>query len=189
LFNDFAGTGIQCVQSGAAQPNNTVEGCTFLGAGSMFYGIEFGANSAINWSINNNTFITQQNAGIATTAGIASPGLGAGIGSCNGNTFDGCANGIVIAPNSYSFNISNNMFKGITNWCIDMATGADQLGPGNITGNVAQQTVTNGLRITKTSGTFDYVILTNNNFHTPSGTKWSVAAGNANGVNTNNITT
>jgi len=189
LFNDFAGTGIQCIQTNAAQPNNTVEGCTFLGSGSMFYGLEFGANSAINWSINNNTFITQQNAGIATTAAIAFPGLGPGIGSCSGNTFDGCANGIVIGPNAYSFNISNNNFKGITNWCIDMATGSDQLGPGNITGNVSQQTVTNGLRITVTSGTFDYVILTNNNFHTPSGTRFSVAVGNINGVNTNNITT
>ena len=189
LFNDFAGSGIQCIQTNAAQPNNTVEGCTFLGAGSMFYGIELGANSAINWSINNNIFVTQQTAAIGTTSGIVSPGLGAGIGSCCGNSFDGCANGIVIGPNSYSFNISNNVFKGITGYCIDMATGADQLGPGNITGNVAQQTVTNGLRITKTSGTFDYVILTNNNFHTPSGTKWSVAAGNANGVNTNNIIT
>ena len=189
LFNDFAGSGIQCIQTNAAQPNNTIEGCTFLGAGSMFYGIVLGVNSALNWSINNNTFVTQQTAAIGTTAGIAFPGLGAGIGSCCGNSFDGCANGIVIGPNSYSFNISNNVFKGITGYCIDMATGGDQLGPGNITGNITQQTVTNGLRITKTTGTFDYVILTNNNFHTPSGTKWSVAAGNSNGVNTNNITT
>jgi len=189
LFNDFVGTGIQCIQPGAQQSNNTVEGCTFLGGGAMFYGIEFGVNSAVNWSINNNMFVTQQIAGIGTTAGIVFPGLGDGIGSCNGNTFDGCANGIKIGPNSFAFNISNNVFRGITNWCIDMAAGADQLGYGNITGNIAQQAVVNGLRITKTTGTFDYVILTNNNFTSPSGTKWSVAAGNANGVDTNNITT
>lgn len=189
LFNDFAGSGIQCIQTNAAQPDNTIENCTFLGAGAMFYGIELGPNSAINWSINNNVFVTQQIAGIGSTGGIAFPGIGPGIGSCVGNTFEGCANGIKIGPNFYTFNISNNVFRGITDWCIDLAAGAYQLESGIISGNLAQQNVVNGLRITKTTGSFDYIVLTNNNFHSPSGTKWSVAAGNTGGVTANNITT
>jgi hypothetical protein len=59
-----------------------------------------------------------------------------------------------------------------------------------ISNNYFNSTSTNGLIITTSgTGTWDYSILIGNNAHYCTGTKWSLSAGNAGGVNTNNITT
>jgi len=181
-FLDWAGIGIQCDSANYAHPDNIVEGCAFYGTGNMTSGIQFGNNSALRWQINGNVFAGQTTAGINQTLGNAIHTFDA-----RGNSFRAMPIGININQGMNDTILEGNVFQGITNYCIYWASIGATMNNSSVINNVVGAGCTNGITI---SGIFDYCILSLNNTHAASGTKWSITGGqNANGVTLNNITT
>ena len=185
-FTGWAGVGLSAAGANHASQNCSVRNCNFVGGGSMTSGILFGYDSARNWSVSNNFFSG------CTTAGIYSTNTdGRKVFSASGNTFTSCLNGISLNQGiSYSA-IDNNKFYGITGTCItitNISNGADLIGT-SICHNVADTTSVNGVVIAVSTGAIDWCIITNNNMHGPTGTKWSVSTGNSNGISTGNLIT
>jgi hypothetical protein len=153
----------------------------------MTHGINISAGGALGWRIIGCEFSGLLNNGI----NHAAAGGQRAFSQISGNQFRSCASGIVTANGIIQCVISDNTFDTITGWCIDfsgIATTTDLMDC-TITGNIAGSTVTNGLRIALSTGTWDRCILKGNNMHSASGTKWTLAAGNAAGFVTENITT
>jgi hypothetical protein len=187
LFTNFTGAAIECVGTNFSHADCLIDSCTFLGAGSLTHGVYFGTNSANAWQITNNQFIGLTGAGIANIAGTSS---GAPTGIISNNIFRDCVNGIAFSSTFIRSVIANNTFFNISQWAIDLSSGAANLQFVTVNGNSAFASASgNGFRIGVTSGTFDYCVITNNNVHDVGGTKWTISAGNANGIEVNNITT
>jgi hypothetical protein len=166
--------------------NNTVDGCIFKGTGAMQQGIRFGFNSAFNWKISNNQFITTGAHGILCENQAA-------FHFCDivANSFNGVTDAISLNQGGKNSLVVNNDFQNVSGWCIDASSIASGSNMENMTimGNLAGESCVNGLRIAVTSGAWDWCIVTNNNVHNCSGTKWSLAAGNANGITSGNLIT
>lgn len=166
--------------------NNTVDGCVFKGTGTMVTGVGFGYNSAYNWKISNNQFLSTGTNGILCENEAA-------FHYCDiiNNSFTDVTNAIVLSQGGKNSLVINNDFQNVTGWCIDASAIATGNNMQNMTimGNLAGDGCVNGLRVAVTTGAWDWCLVTNNNMHNCSGTKWSLAAGNGNGVTTNNLTT
>jgi polygalacturonase len=166
--------------------NNTVDGCIFKGTGTMAQGIRFGFNSAYNWKISNNQFINTVSHGILCENQAA-------FHFCDviGNSFNGTADAIVLSQGGKNSLVVNNDFQNVSGWCIDASGILSGSNMENMTimGNLAGDSCINGVRVGVSTGSWDWCIVTNNNMHNCSGTKWTLAAGNANGVIANNLTT
>jgi hypothetical protein len=185
-FLDFAGVGVS-TENNQAHPDNIIESCEFYGSGNMTVGIDIAFNSMRRTQINNNLFKW------LTTAGVRVQfGNGQHFFDARGNSFKDCADGFSIQQSIRDCQIVSNTFGDISGWCIrifDINAGEPMpLGP-MISGNMASEGCVNGLQISLAGGSYDYTLITGNNMHNCSGTKWSLAAGNANGVVANNITT
>lgn len=186
-FNVTSGVALDASLSGAAHPLNIIDGCTFRSTGSATIGIAFGYNSAIDWKISNSTFNGFSTAGINHTNGNAVHAFDA-----LNNTFNGCVNGIQVTQAIIGGIISNNYFENIAGYCISIngiQSGSDMIPGPTIIGNISGASCVNGVQIGVTTGSYNYTIITNNNMHTCSSSKWNLASGNANGVVANNITT
>jgi len=185
-FLDFAGVGIS-TETGQEHPDNIIESCEFYGAGNMTVGVNIAFNSMRRTQINNNLFKGLTVAGVRVQFGN-----GQHFFDARGNSFKDCADGFSIQQSIRDCQIVSNTFSAISGWCIrifDINAGEPMpLGP-MIQGNIASEGCANGLQISLAGGSYDYTMITGNNMHNCSGTKWSLAAGNANGVVANNITT
>lgn len=185
-FLDFAGVGI-ATENSQAHPDNIIESCSFFGSGNMTVGINIAFNSTRRMQINNNLFKGMTTAGVRVQFGNAQHFFDA-----RGNSFKDCVDGFQLQQSIRDCIIASNTFGDISGWCIrifDINAGEPMpLGP-MIQGNIASEGCVNGLQIALAGGSYDYTMVTGNNMHNCSGTKWSLAAGNANGVVSNNITT
>lgn len=186
-FNTSTGIAFDASIPNGSHARNTIDSCHFRSTGSPTIGVAFGYNSAFDWKIMNNTFSQLLDSGIKHTNCA-----GAHAFDATNNSFISCVNGINVAQALNNAVIANNYFSDIAGTCISIAgvvSGYDMIPGPNIIGNMAGATCINGLSITLSSGTYDYTIITGNNMHNCSGTKWNLAAGNANGQVANNITT
>ena len=185
VFNNFAGIGYEN-NLGGFSDSTVIDGCTFNGTGNMTHGIYVGYRSERLMKIINNTFI-----GCTTYGVYLTNGEGASVvSSISNNTFKSCAGGIFANQGTSDSNISSNVFSGVTSWCIDLNSISSGLNvkSTNISSNIADATCANGLQFVVSTGAFDYCILSTNNMHYCSATKWSVTAGqNANGLDVNNL--
>ena len=186
-FADWPGPGIDLSAANIAVNDLQVIENDFSGAGTLSYGIRVGFSSAQRLVATGNRFTGLCVAGI----GIRNGGGLRVLATVQANTFSQSASGIVCdAQGIRDGVIEGNAFTGVSGWCIDFK----DIGAGNnldgmrIINNVSQTDVTNGLRIAVTTGAFDNTVLTGNNFHSCSGVKWSVSAGNTHGYSANNIT-
>lgn len=186
-FEDFAGSAVTHSATGQFVRNATFRGCKFIGTGNLVSGIINQYNDATDWIIEGCEFIGLTGTAISCTNGNAQPVYA----SITGNVFRSCAAGIVASQAVVNGKICNNIFSTISGYCIDISSISSGLNMVQMTicENVAGATVTNGLRIGVSTGAWDFCIVGHNNFHTPSGTKWSVSGGNASGFTVNNITT
>jgi hypothetical protein len=186
-FEDFAGSAIFIPTAGAGYSDFIIDGNVFNGAGNMVDGIRFPFQSATAWIVSNNKFIGLTGAGVNIQNGAL-------FHYCDvtGNNFESCANGILVDQSIKQSIFANNSFGNISNNCIRIANifGSDPMldGP-SIMNNMARAGCVNGISIALSGGSYDYTMLVGNNVHACSGTKFSLAAGNANGVVANNITT
>jgi len=185
-FLDYAGSGVT-TENGQVHPDNIIESCEFYGSGNMTNGVDIAFNSMRRTQINGNIFRGLTGAGVKVNFGN-----GQHFFDARGNSFVNCADGVLVQQSIRDCIISGNTFSNITGWCIrifDINAGEPMpLGP-VIQGNIASESCVNGLQIALAGGSYDYTMVTGNNMHNCSGTKWSLAAGNANGVVANNITT
>jgi hypothetical protein len=185
-FVDFAGVAIDTASANAANSYCSVTRCVFAGAGNMMQGVGFGFNSAAGWTIDENQFVGLTTAGIH----VANGGGKVPIASCRGNTFTNCAGGILIITQAITGGVfSANLFSATNGWCMrfaGIATG-EPMQYVTITDNIFGGV--NGLQIEVSTGSWDYCVVMGNNAHACTGTKWSLSAGNSDGVTANNITT
>ena len=186
-FEDFAGSAIFVPTGNAAYRDFIIEGNVFNGTGNMVDGIRLPFQTGLAWIVSNNKFVGLTGAGVNIQNG-------GGFHYCDvtGNNFESCANGILVDQAIKQSIFANNSFGNISAWCIRIAgiTGTDPMPDGpSIMNNMARAGCVNGVSIAVSTGSYDYTMLVGNNVHACSGTKWSLAAGNANGVVANNITT
>lgn len=185
-FLDYAGAGI-ITANNQTLPDNTIEDNDFLGTGNMTVGVDLAFNATRRWKIRGNRFYG------LTTAGINSAfGNGQHHADIDLNEFHSCANGILLQQSIADASISGNKFHSISGWCIRIydidASTLMNNGP-KIRDNMAYAGCVNGLQISLGSGgAYNYTMIIGNDMHNCSGTKWSLAAGNANGIVANNIT-
>jgi hypothetical protein len=186
-FNDFVGNAIEVTGTSADYENFIIDSNTFVGTGNLVNGVNFPPAGAENWIISDNKFVGLTGSGV----NIAN---GGNIHFCDviGNNFESCLNGIFINQSIKQSLFINNSFSNVSGWCIRIfdipAVNPMPFGP-SIINNMARAGCVNGVQIALTTGSYDYTMLIGNNVHACSGTKWSLAAGNANGVVANNITT
>lgn len=185
-FLDYAGVGI-ITANNQTLPDNTIEDCDFLGTGNMTIGINLAFNSTRRWKIRGNRFYG------LTAAGINSEfGNGQHHADIDLNEFHNCANPIQLQQSIADASISGNKFHNCTGWMIRIydIDGSTQMPNGpKIRDNHAYSGCVNGLQISLASGgSYNYTMITGNDMHNCSGIKWSLAAGNANGIVSNNIT-
>lgn len=163
--------------------------CRFIGSGLVtgVSGISLVFSSNVRLKAVDCEFKSFDVAGIKVNNGNAA----AVLSRVSGNTFRTCASGILVQQGGIKDGvISENYFEGITGYCIDLVASSGSYTQLTIKGNVAGATVTNGLRVSLSgTGTWDYCINTENNWHNASGTKQSLSAGNANGYSDNNVIT
>lgn len=187
LFTDYAGVAFTFGSALGDHPDNVISNCTFRGQGNLTNAILFGFESSSRAQILNNKFIGLANAAISCGNGGARNNFDA-----KANNFVSCGGGIIINQAIKNSMICDNSFSSVTGFCIDISniTAATPmpLGP-TIQNNMVGDGCTNGIRISTSTGTYDYTMLIGNNVHNASGTKFSISAGNANGVVANNITT
>jgi hypothetical protein len=186
-FNDFAGAGVSNSALGQYVTDAAFIGCQFVGAGAMTAGIVVSYHCAKAWRVESCVFTGQ------TTYGIRHDNSEQDhcFASIANNKFRSCGSGISINQSPMHGVIHGNQFESITGYCIEVLNiqaGTPMEGM-TITNNVAGASVTNGLRVTLSGGTWDWCLVTGNNMHTASGTKWTLPAGNANGLSTGNLTT
>jgi len=186
-FEDFAGNAIYVPTSSAGYSDFIIEGNVFYGTGNLVDGIRFAYQSATTWTVSNNKFIGLTGAGVNILNG-------SNYHYCDvtGNSFESCANGILVSQAINQSIFANNSFVNISSNCISISgiTSANPMlnGP-SIMNNMACAGCVNGISISLSGGSYDYTMLVGNNVHACSGTKWSLASGNGNGVVANNITT
>lgn len=185
-FTDFAGAAISFGSTGWSITGLAVRGNHFLGAGNLTYGIQLADTATLGMDVTGNFFSALTTAGLGAASGTVS----GCVRLVDNNHFKGCAAGIAIGALGLSnAKISNNAFEGGSGWGIDIATTSGNTLNLSIVNNIFSNSQTNGVQISVTSGGFDYTILHGNDVHYCSGTKWTIAAGNANGISANNITT
>jgi hypothetical protein len=187
VFKDFVGnSAITITNTQVDFANFVITNNVFRGEGNLVDGIRFPYQSALNWIISNNKFI-----GLTIGINILSGG-GSHYCDVTGNNFESCSTGILVEDGIRQSLFANNSFGNISNWCIRLAgitsTFPMPNGP-SIMNNMARNGCLNGVSIALTTGSYDYTMLVGNNVHACTGTKWSLAGGNANGVVANNITT
>lgn len=186
-FLDWVGVGIQCDGVSYLAPDNVVDGNTFYGSGNLTIGVSFAFDSALRWVITNNKFVGLTTAGINHGNGNARHAFDA-----DDNSFVSCAAGILVNQAVNDSSISGNTFDSVTGYCIaitNIGAGAPMRST-NVQNNIVGTGCANGIQITVGAGTFDYCLITGNNAHGATGTKWNLSGGqNANGVTANNITT
>lgn len=185
-FDSLIGNGIKADGANYNITNCTVTNCLFDGNGSMTNGIIFGYNSALNWSIIGNTFSGLTNSGIYSSNSNAKH-----VFDAQNNNFINSVNGIVSIQAICNCIISGNVFTSISTACISISgiiSGANMIRT-NITNNTSGENCVNGVFVIVSSGAWNYCIVTNNNFNSCTGSKWTLSTGNANGFTINNITT
>jgi hypothetical protein len=187
-WRDFAGAGISFTGISTGAQDCAVLGCRFVGSGTMTDGILFQFDTAVRWKIEGCEFTGQTTAGIRCTNGNG----GNFLASVQRNTFVSCASGLVVTQQGLiNANISGNYFESITGWCLDFgsiaSTGAFL--QNTLANNVAGASCTNGMRLTVSTGSWDWSLVLGNNWHNCSGTKTAIDPGNGNGASANNITT
>lgn len=185
-FLDYAGAGI-ITSNNQTLPDNTIEDCDFYGTGNMTIGVDLAFNATRRWKIRGNRFYG------LTTAGINSQfGNGQHHADMDLNEFHSCANGILLQQSIADASISGNKFHSITGWCIriyDIDSGTPMPNGPKIRDNMAYSGCVNGLQISLASGgSYNYTMIVGNDMHNCTGSKWSLASGNANGIIANNIT-
>lgn len=185
-FENFAGSAITSASSGS-HSDMVIQGNTFIGTGQLVNGISLPYLSASSWIINGNKFI-----------GLTGSGVELGNGAdhhyadITNNTFESCANGVSITQAIRQSLIAGNTFGSISNWCIaitSITAGTPMPAGPSIMHNTARTGCVNGITISLSTGSYDKTMLIGNNVSACSGTKWSLAGGNANGIVANNITT
>lgn len=180
---NFSGArGINFINTAYAE-DITITNCNFIG--NAEHGIYLTWNSVLRTKIINNEFrnITGTSAGAAITH--ANSDSQDAISLIVDNKFVNCKAGIFLNQGCKNNNISSNSFNQISGWCIDTGTLAAVNGLFNvrITGNHADNTCVNGLRILVGGFgalSYDYCIITDNSFNV-SGTAYNVNSGNING--------
>jgi hypothetical protein len=171
----------------AYHTNSIIQGNIFYGTGSLVNGILFPYMGALGWIVSDNKFIGLTTAGINISNGNANHNA-----DILNNSFESCVNGIYINQAIRQSLIANNSFGSISNYCIvitNINAGAPMPNGPSIMNNIARTGCVNGIAIGISTGTYDRTMLVGNNVSACSGTKWSLSAGNANGVVANNITT
>jgi hypothetical protein len=188
-FMNYAGAGV-ITSNNQALAENTIEDCDFYGNGSgasnMTAGVLLAFNATRKWQIKNNRFHN-------LPKGVESKfGNGQHHADIDENMFFNCVDSISLQQSIRDASVSRNKFFGNTGWCIrvyDIDSSTPMPHGPKIRDNMAYEGCVNGLQISLASGgSYDYTMVIGNDMHNCSGTKWSLAAGNANGVVANNIT-
>lgn len=184
-FKDYAGAAI-ITTNNQQLGSNTIDDCDFFGARNMTAGVDIAFNATRKWQIKNNRFYNLP-FGVRTQFGN-----GTHLCDVDGNEFHNCGDAISMQQSIRDASISRNKFFGTTGWCIrvyDIDGGTPMPHGLKIRDNMAYEGCVNGVQVSLASGgSYNYTMLTGNDMHNCSGTKWSLAAGNANGIVANNIT-
>jgi len=183
-FTDFVGDGVDLGSS-----DNTLQfifsECIFIEETSMVNGIHINFDGGIFLKVINCTFV-------GMTTGI----LGSATSSknilsiCSGNQFNGVVDGISLDDGTSNGTITSNTFNNISGWCIEMhSITTTAMEDTIISNNNGGPSIEDGIRVQSSgSGTFDWLIITDNNFRNASGTNLSLTGGqNANGLVNNNL--
>lgn len=178
-FLDWAGPGIGFASTSYAVYDCTVQSCRFIGAGNLTYGIEMNYNSSYRWAVRDNEFYNPVTAGIYHSNTNAAQVFT----HITGNLFSTCPSGIVTVKGLNGVTVSGNSFLNVSGWCIDcggISSGYDMTHT-RISGNYAGASVTGGIRLAVTSGSWDYCDILSNDMSL-AGTPFTLPAGNVNGT-------
>jgi hypothetical protein len=185
IIKTSSGNGIYFISTGQLSKGIIITGNNFEGDFTMSNGIQFTDASVYDAIVNENHFIQILNDGVRSDTGSSKLNV-------SNNMFDGMTIAIDIQRGDSKDSIySNNIFANCSLYCLrfnDIGTGFSML-RNLIQGNLSTDSCVNGLYIGIAGGTYDYNIISLNNFHSCTGAKFTVGSGNANGIIINNITT
>lgn len=180
-FLDWAGAGIGFGSTTYLTLDCAVRNCKFIGGGTnLTYGISWNYRSAYRWQVTGNEFYNLATAGIYHANGNADQVFA----EISGNVFRTCPSGIIFNQAPINGHIADNVFTGVSGWCIDLsgiATGANMTNV-SVTGNKASATVVNGIRVAVTTGAWSQCNVSGNDMGLCTTADYSLAAGNSTAI-------
>jgi hypothetical protein len=184
VFEDYAGVQLTLGIANDNMPDPKVRRNTFRFAGNVTYNIHVPDDGVAGAVIDDNDFkgATTANVYINSFAQTA-------LASYVGNKHLAAPDGLRIRGGLNGPIISDNKFKDITTWCINVTElfAPQTLLGANITNNAAVSGCGGGLRILVTTGSWDFCNVLGNNWRGCAGAHQSLSAGNAGGFIANNI--